>query len=106
MTEGRTFEQVVVRPVISEKSYTAMSQGRYVFRCHPRATKIDIKRAVEEAFAKEKITVVAVNTITMRGKVRQRSRKGSRVVGRSPKWKKAVVTLAAGQKIDKMYEGV
>ena len=102
----RSPEMILRRPVVSEKSYAAMSDGRYVFRCHPRATKIEIKHAVEEAFATQDIEVVAVNTMTVRGKVRLRSRGRTRVVGRSPGWKKAIVTLAPGQKIEGLFEGI
>jgi large subunit ribosomal protein L23 len=91
---NKTFDQIVLRPVVSEKSYAAMAVGRYVFRCHPSATKIDIR------------TVVEVNTINVRGKTRMRSRGRTRVSGRSAGWKKAVVTLAPGQKIEGLFEGV
>ena len=103
---GRSFEQVLLRPVVSEKSYAAMAQGRYVFRCHAGADKIEIRRAVEEAFADQKITVVAVNTITVTGKTRKRARGRTRFTGNSPSWTKAIVTLAPGQKIEGLFEGV
>jgi large subunit ribosomal protein L23 len=106
MSAGRTFDQVVLRPVVSEKSYAAMASGRYVFRCHPSATKVQIRQAVEEAFADQKITVVDVNTVTVRGKTRLRSRGRTRVSGKSASWKKAIVTLASGQKIEGLFEGV
>ena len=106
MSIGRTAEQAVLGPVVSEKSYGAMAAGRYAFRCAKWATKIEIGHAVEELFAAQKISVVKVNTINIRGKVRRRSRGRSRVVGHSPDWKKAVVTLAPGQKIDGLFEGV
>ncbi len=106
MSHGRSAEQAVLGPVVSEKSYGAMALGRYAFRCAPWATKIEIGRAVEELFAGQRITVTKVNTITVHGKVRRRSRGRARVVGRSPGWKKAVVTLAPGQKIDGLFEGV
>jgi large subunit ribosomal protein L23 len=106
MSIGRTAEQAVLGPVVSEKSYGAMAMGRYAFRCATWATKIEIGRAVEELFAAQKITVTKVNTITVRGKVRRRSRGRARVTGHSPHWKKAVVTLAPGQKIDGLFEGV
>ena len=106
MTAGRSFEQVLLRPVVSEKSYAGMAAGRYVFRCHPDADKIEIRRAVEEAFADQKITVVAVNTVMVRGKTRQRSRGRTRFTGDSAAWKKAIVTLGAGQKIEGLFEGV
>ncbi len=61
-------------PVVSEKSYASMAEGRYVFRCHPDGDKIEIEKAVEEAFVDQKITVSSVNTINVRGKKRRRSR--------------------------------
>ena len=106
MSQGYSFESVLLRPVVSEKSYAAMASGRYVFRCHPRATKVDIRRAFEEAFSGQKITVVDVNTVTVRGKERRRSRGRARVSGRSPSWKKAIITLGPGQKIEGLFEGV
>ena len=60
----RSADQVLERPVVSEKSYASMAVGRYVFRCHPYASKVEIKQAVEEAFASQKITVVAGQTST------------------------------------------
>lgn len=102
----RSFDQVIMRPVVSEKSYASMSLGKYVFRCHPGANKVEIRRAVEEAFAEQKITVVTVNTVRVRGKIRNRSRGRTRVSGQSARWKKAIVTLAPGQKIEGLFEGV
>ena len=91
--------QVIQRPLISEKSYTFMANGKYVFRVHPRATKTDIALAVADAF---KVDVVSVNTMHVRGKERRRGR----VHGFQPDWKKAVVTLAEGQKIENLFQGV
>jgi large subunit ribosomal protein L23 len=106
MSGHRSPDQLLQRPVISEKSYAAMADGKYIFRCYPYANKIEIKRAVEEAFADQKVTVVAVNTLNVRGKERQRSRGQKRINGHSPNWKKAIVTLAPGQKIKDLFEGV
>jgi large subunit ribosomal protein L23 len=105
---SKSFEQVLIRPVVSEKSYAGMAQGRYVFRCTKSANKIDIKRAVEEAFAQQKISVINVNTVNVRGKTRTRARgRGrTRFSGDSAGWKKAIVTLAPGQKIEGLFEGV
>jgi large subunit ribosomal protein L23 len=102
----RSFDQVVLRPVVSEKSYASMAAGKYVFRCHPDANKVEIRQAVELAFADQKITVIGVNTVRVRGKLRQRSRGRARVTGQSSRWKKAIVTLAPGQKIEGLFEGV
>ena len=103
---GRSFDQVLLRPVVSEKSYAGMAQGKYVFRCHPDADKVEIRRAIEEAFADQKITVVSVNTVTVTGKTRRRARGQIRFTGKSPSWKKAIVTLGSGQKIEGLFEGV
>jgi large subunit ribosomal protein L23 len=91
----------ILRPVVSEKSTTLGEQGKYVFEVAPDANKIQIKRAIEEAFANKKVQVSAVHIIHITGKQRRRGRS----VGRTRSWKKAVVTLRAGQRLD-LFEGV
>lgn len=91
--------QVVQRPLISEKSYAAMAEGKYLFRVRRDANKTEIALAIAEAF---KVDVVSVNTMHVRGKERRRGR----VHGFQPDWKKAVVTLAPGQKIENLFQGV
>jgi large subunit ribosomal protein L23 len=91
----------VVRPVVSEKSTWLGEQGKYVFEVAPGANKIQIKRAVEEAFANKKVQVDSVNILRVTGKQRRRGRS----VGMTRSWKKAVVTLKAGQRLD-LFEGV
>jgi large subunit ribosomal protein L23 len=91
--------QVIQRPLISEKSYAAMADGKYMFRVDRRATKTDIALAVAEAF---KVDVVSVNTMHVRGKERRRGR----AHGFQPDWKKAVVRLGEGQKIENLFQGV
>jgi len=106
MSKAMSFVQIVKAPVVSEKSYDFGAKGRYVFRCHPNATKIQIRNAIEEAF-EHKIQVVSVNTLNIHPKTKLRSRRGGgRITGRKAKWKKAIVTLAPGQKIDNLYENV
>jgi len=102
----RTADQLIKRPVVSEKSYQAMADGRYTFRCLLNAEKVEIKHAIEAAFADQKVTVVSVNTMRVRGKERQRSRGSRRIIGHSPHWKKAIVQLAPGQKIAGFFEDV
>jgi large subunit ribosomal protein L23 len=93
-------ELVLLRPVITERSMSQTNDGRYTFAVATDATKPEIATAVETQF---KVDVVAVNTIPMRGKQRRLGRK----IGRQPDWKKAVVTIAKGQKIEKYFvEGV
>ncbi|MGH7609800.1 MAG: 50S ribosomal protein L23 [Candidatus Dormibacteria bacterium] len=94
---------VLIRPVISEKSYAGMAHQRYVFRVAPDANKLEIKAAVEDAF---KVRALAVNVMTVKGKQRSRMRRGGRIVGRSRDWRKAVVTLGPGETIANLFEGV
>src|SRR5438552_9309093 len=90
----------IIRPVVSEKSTVLGEQGKYVFEVAPDANKIQIKRAVEEAFANKKVQVTAVNILHVAGKQRRRGKS----VGMTRSWKKAVVTLRAGQRLD-LFEG-
>jgi large subunit ribosomal protein L23 len=91
---------VLVRPIITEKSMTGTNSGRYTFQVAKAATKQEIAQAVAESF---KVDVVAVNTATVKGKVRKVGKR----VGKQSDWKKAVVTLAAGQRIERYFvEGV
>jgi len=87
---------VIIRPVISEKSYAQIDKGKYTFEVAPKARKEEIKQAVESIF---KVHVTAVNTIAMRGK---RKRQGW-TSGRTRNWKKAIVTLREGDRIE-MFE--
>jgi large subunit ribosomal protein L23 len=91
---------VLVRPVITEKSMSGTNSGRYTFAVAMDATKRDIADAVAEAF---KVDVVAVNVSRVHGKTRRLGRR----TGRRPDWKKAIVTIAQGQRIEKYFvEGV
>ena len=96
---------VVVRPVISEKTIDESGRGKYTFEVHRDANKLQIKSAVEELYVKEKVTVVAVNVLTTKAKEKRRGTRRGRVVGHTTPWRKAIVTLAAGQKIE-FFEGV
>jgi large subunit ribosomal protein L23 len=100
-----TAPEVVIRPVISEKSIDEAGRGKYTFEVHPDANKLQIKGAVEELYATEKVTVVAVNVMTTKAKEKRRGTRRGRSVGHTSPWRKAVVTLAAGQKIT-FFEGV
>ncbi len=90
----RSIYDVVKRPIISEKS-TALSEvaSRYTFEVSPEANKLEIAHAVQELF---KVKVLAVRTIHTHGKVKVRGRARTKL----PNRKKAIVTLAEGQKID------
>ena len=86
---------VLIRPVVSEKTYKQMETGVYVFVVDPRATKIQIREAVEATF---NVNVAKVNTMSRKGK-RKRSR-SSAIFGHRPDTKRAVVSLAGDDRID------
>jgi len=90
--------EVLRRPLITEKSTVLQAQGKYAFEVAGGANKPQIKQAVEKAF---KVEVTAVNVMTMPGK---RRRLGRRQLPAHP-WKKAIVTLKPGDKIE-LFEGV
>jgi large subunit ribosomal protein L23 len=90
--------EILKRPLMTEKSTALAEAGKYVFEVGSNANKYEIKDAVQKAF---KVTVMAVNVITVPGEMR---RVGRNKLFRQP-WKKAVVTLKAGDKIQ-FFEGV
>ncbi|HEY0384319.1 MAG TPA: 50S ribosomal protein L23 [Candidatus Elarobacter sp.] len=87
---------VIIAPLITEKSMAGTVVQQYSFEVNPRATKTQIKSAVSEIFG---VTVVKINTINVGGKKKNFARKGKRSSGMQSDWKKAIVTLAPGQKI-------
>jgi len=89
---------IIMRPLITEKAQILAGQSKYAFEVDKRANKLQIKEAVEVAFG---VKVKAVNTMTMKGKMRRYGRRETK----QPDWKKAVVTLAPGEKIE-LFEGV
>ncbi|MEW6243212.1 MAG: 50S ribosomal protein L23 [Bacillota bacterium] len=89
---------IIIRPVVTEKSSGRMQDGKYTFAVAMDANRTEIKEAVESIF---KVRVTNVNTVRMQGKLRRMGR----FVGRKPSWKKAIVTLAPGQKIE-LFEGM
>lgn len=89
----RTPQDVLLAPIISEKSYDDSEHGKYRFRVHKDATKAQIKDAVEKIFKKK---VRAVNVAYHRGKPRRHGMKQ----GRTSDWKKAIVTLAGHERLD------
>jgi large subunit ribosomal protein L23 len=90
--------EVLHRPLITEKNSALQAQGKYAFKVAEEANKEQIKQAVEKAF---KVTVTGVNVMTVAGK--RRRMRGREVM--SPSWKKALVTLKPGDKIE-LFEGV
>jgi large subunit ribosomal protein L23 len=86
---------VLIRPVVSEKTTGLMDNRTYVFIVDPKATKVDVRNAVEQAF---NVKVTNVNTLNRKGKSTRNRRTG--VVGTRPSTKRAIVTLAAGDSIN------
>jgi large subunit ribosomal protein L23 len=89
--------QVIIEPVISEKSYALMAEGRYTFRVNDRAHKTQIAHAVEEIFD---VGVAEVRTSRVRAKPKRRGLHS----GTTRAWKKAIVQLAPGDRIE-LFEG-
>jgi large subunit ribosomal protein L23 len=87
----------IIRPVVSEKSYALIGEGKYTFRVDDRAHKTQIARAVEEIFD---VQVAAVRTAKVRPKPKRRGLHQGKTRG----WKKAVVQLAPGERIE-LFEG-
>ena len=89
--------QVIVEPVVSEKSYALMAEGKYTFRVNDRAHKTQISHAVEQIFG---VDVVAVRPSRVRSKPKRRGLHRGKTRG----WKKAIVELAPGEQIE-LFEG-
>jgi large subunit ribosomal protein L23 len=90
---------VILEPVVSEKSYALIEQNVYTFKVHPSASKPEIHDAVRAIFG---VKVVKVNVLNRKGKV-TRARRSNRT-GRKPDTKRALVTVAAGDRIE-LFEG-
>ena len=90
--------QVVIRPVVSEKSYVLASAGKYTFRVHPEAHKTQIRQAVEQLFD---VQVLEVRTMSVKSKPKRRGLTS----GRTRQWKKAIVQVAPGQEIP-IFQGL
>lgn len=95
--------QIVIRPLMTEKSNMLTEQNKYVFLVNVKSNKIEIRQAVETLFPDVKGKILKVNTIRMQGKAKGhlwRYRQGKR-----PDWKKAIITVEEGTTIP-VYEGV
>lgn len=89
--------QVLIAPVVSEKSYSLINDRKYTFRVHPDAHKTQIRQAVEAAF---EVEVASVNVVKVQSKPKRRGY----TAGRRPGWKKAIVELKEGHEIE-IFEG-
>jgi large subunit ribosomal protein L23 len=89
--------QIVLAPIVSEKSYAGTADGKYTFRVHDDAHRTQVRQAVEQLFD---VKVVGVNVV----KVQPKPKRRGMIKGTRPGWKKAIVELKAGDKID-IFEG-
>ena len=90
---------IIIRPLVTEKTIGAVAQSKYTFQVDLHCNKIEITEAVQKIF---NVKVEKVNTLRVRGKTR---RLGRFREGRKPNWKKAIVTLKAGDRIE-IFEGM
>lgn len=90
---------IIIRPIITEKSMIGATEKKYTFEVAKTAGKIEIARAVEEVF---KVKVAKVNTVSVRGKFRRQGRNE----GYTKSWKKAIVTLTEDSKNIEFFEGM
>ena len=88
-----TAHEIIIRPIVSERSYSAMEENKYTFEVHKDANKYQIKDAIEEIFD---VKVVRVNTLNVKPKIKR----VRYIAGKTRSWKKAVVTVAEGQSIE------
>ena len=95
-----TAYDIIIRPIITERSMTSVADKKYVFEVAPSAGKIEIKKAIEEIFG---VKVAAVNTMNVSGKAK---RMGAARPGRTKDWKKAIVQLTADSKSIELFEGM
>jgi large subunit ribosomal protein L23 len=94
------YYDVLLKPVITEKSMNSMAEKKYTFLVHPEATKVQVKEAVEKMFKGTKVK--SVNTMNKDGKMRRRGT----TVGKTAKTKKAIVALTAESKDIEFFEGM
>lgn len=92
-------QDIIIRPIITEKAMQDITAKKYVFEVAKNATKIDVARAIEELF---KVKVQKVNTVRVRGQLRRQGR----FEGYTRSWKKAYVQLTADSKAIEFFEGM
>jgi len=90
---------IIIKPIITEKSMVGMEDSRYTFKVLKDANKTEIKLAIEEAFG---VKIAKINTMNVKGKVKRQGR----FVGKRADWKKAIVTLTADSKAIELFEGM
>ena len=94
-----TAQDIIIKPIITEKSMGGLQDNKYTFKVAKNANKIEIAKAVEELFG---VQVASVNTMNVRG----RAKRVGLNRGVTPSWKKAIVTLAEGSKTIEFFDGM
>lgn len=92
-------QDVILKPIITERSIDGLESGKYTFKVAKDANKLDVKKAVEELFD---VKVLKVNTMNCKG----RTRRVGRFVGKKPDWKKAIVTLTEDSKTIEFFDSL
>ena len=100
----RAPSEVILGPVISEKSYAQSQLRKYTFRVAPNASKPEIARAIEQHYEAQGVKVLAVNTLNVSGKEKRLGMRGA--LGRTKNWKKAIVTLSEGQNLPDLFGSI
>lgn len=95
----KTAQDIIIKPIITERSMEGLADKRYTFRVDKSANKIEIAKAVEEIFG---VKVAKVNTMNVKGRLKRQGR----TAGYTPDWKKAIVTLAEGEKGIEFFDGL
>ncbi|MGN0605206.1 MAG: 50S ribosomal protein L23 [Oscillospiraceae bacterium] len=95
----KSAQDIILKPVITEKSMDGLQEGKYTFKVDKNANKLEIAKAVEELFD---VKVAKVNTMNCKG----RTRRVGRFEGKKPDWKKAIVTLKEDSKTIEFFEGM
>jgi large subunit ribosomal protein L23 len=95
----KTAQDIILKPVITERSMDDLQTGKYTFKVANDANKSEIKKAVEELFD---VKVAKVNTMNCNG----RAKRVGRFYGKTSDWKKAIITLAEGSKAIEFFEGM
>ena len=96
---GKTAQDIIVRPIITENSMDGLAERKYTFEVARGANKIEVKKAVETLFG---VKVAKVNTISVKGK----KKRMGRTEGYTSDWKKAIVTLTADSKTIEFFDGM
>jgi large subunit ribosomal protein L23 len=92
-----TAQEIIIRPIVTEKSNFALAEGKYTFEVHKDATKTEVKKAVEQLF---NVKVISVNTVSMPGKEKRMGVHS----GKTPDWKKAIVKIDTNPQEEVYFE--